>query len=76
MTDRDGQRDTRVTPRLVIGLRRDFTQDRCPARLGLGVRWVALSIGCPLEGVALIWTAIPRALPVMVWLKRGLPSSS
>ena len=41
----------------------DFPQDRCLARLGLGVRRDARYRGCPpgFLGVALIWTAARRS---------------
>ena len=54
-------------------LLRHLAQDRCLARLDLGVRRVALIRGCPLVWVWLSFGLRPVGCRDEAWLKRGLP---
>lgn len=56
-------------------LLRDFTQDRCLARLDLGLWW-----GCSLTRLPTAWVWLTFGLRPAggrdeAWLKKGLPSS-
>ena len=68
--------DRRRAPTRRQRLLGDFTQDRCLARLGPGVRRDALDRGCP-PG-CWVWLSSglrPAGHRDEAWLKRGLPSS-
>ena len=73
----DTGRRERLTPRHAsIWATRDFSQDRCLARLGLGVRRLGSLLGCPpVCGCGSLSVCRPPGTVDEAWLQRGLPCS-